>query len=251
MTAQTDPLLDVIDKLTIEHVETTRLDDGTNHYERHDGLIKQLRDAIASNLGGGSAGGKDPRERIPLDGDAMIKYDQMEAAIGERFRAICAGVPGLYPEDTLRDWYREFTNAYRVGEVTDAGYDDELHTMESWARIITEKLSPPTPLELRDSNGQPALCPECGAGWYEVILNSGKLAKPYTDAEGIRHTNWYEKERRVALNAAYQPDDHGTLTTSFVRCGCCNHVWMGAQGIRALAYELEHQNDNAEAASAG
>lgn len=251
MNTQADPLLDVIDKLTIEHIETTRLDDGTNHYERHDGLIKQLRDAIASNLGGGSAGGKDPRERIPLDGDAMVKYDQIETAIGERFRALGQGVPGLYPEDTLRVWYRTFTNAYRAGQVSDAGYDDELRTMEGWARIITEKLSPPTPLELLDTDGQPAVCPECGAGWYEVILNSGNLPKPHTDADGTVHTKWYEKERRVALNASYSPDDHGTLTTSFVRCGCCNHVWMGTQGIRALAYELEHPNADTTAKAGG
>ncbi|MCU1418690.1 MAG: hypothetical protein JWP32_2864 [Schumannella sp.] len=236
MTAQTDPLLDAVDTLTIQHVVTTRLDDGKNHYESHDGLIKQLRDAIASNIGG-SAGGKPARERIPLDADALTKYEQMEVAIGERFRGLCEGIPGLLPEDTLRAWFLAFSNAHRAGTGSDASYEDEVRTLQSWVRTIEEKLSAPTVRELFDQSGQPETCPECGAGWYEVILNRGILER---FPDGTVKRRWYEKERRIALTASYTPDDKGGLTASFARCGCCGHVWMGSQGIRALAYELEH-----------
>lgn len=243
----TDLLLDVVDRLTIEHIQTTKLDDGTNHYERHDGLIKQLRNAIASDLGGTGSAGKDPRERIPLDADAMLKYEQLETAIGARFKEMCQGIPGLLPEDNLRAWFVAFMNAYRAGDITETGYLDEVRILETWARVVTEKLDPPTPLELFDKDGQPEVCPECGAGWYELILNSGRLNRAVMDREGVVHTFWYEKERRVALTAFCSPGESGALTASFVRCGCCNHVWLGARDIRHLAYDLEHKAEEATA----
>jgi hypothetical protein len=239
MTGQTDPLLDVIDRLTIEHTETTRKDDGTNWYSRHDGLIKQLRDAVASDVGGGGAGGKDPRERIPLDADAMVKYQQIEEAIGQRFQDRCEGIPGEKPEENLRVWFQAFTNAIRSGQVSEESYLDEVRTLEAWARVIDSKLSPPTQVDLFSERGVPEECPDCGAGWYEVILNSGKLPKEHVDSDGTVWKHWYEKERRVALSSYYTPNTQGTLTESFVKCGCCGHVWMGVTGIRALAYELE------------
>lgn len=243
MTAHTDPLLDVVDKLTVSHVVTTQRDDGKNHYESHDGLIKQLRDAIASStVGLGSGAGQSAHERIPLDADAMVKYEQIEEAIGEWFRANCDGIPGMLPEDNLRAWYLVFTNAHRAGTISDTIYDAHVHALEGWAHTIEEKLSAPTVRELFDQHGQPEVCPECGAGWYTAILNSGTLVKPVTDRSGTVHRFWYEKERRVALTASYTPDERGGLTASFARCGCCGHVWMGSQGIRALAYDLENPN---------
>lgn len=231
MTTQTDPLLDAVDELTIEHVVTSPVGDGKNHYERHEGLIKQLREAIVSDIGGGG-GGKAPRERIPLDADALLKYQQIELAIGERFRDLCAGIPGLYPEETLRSWYVAFANAHRAGQVSDAAYDDELRAMRSWVRIILEKLSPPTKRELVGEQ-----CPECGFAWYDTVVNVGQGPK-----SGER---WLDVDRQVALTVSYRPDDKGSLDGSFAKCGCCNHVWMGTTGIRALAYVLEHREDDA------
>lgn len=225
-----DLLLDAVDELTIVHVVTTTLDDGLKHFEKHDGLIKQLRDAIASNLGG-SAGGKAPNERIPLDADALTKYEQMEIAIGQRYGELTGNVPGLLPEDNLRGWYLEFTNQYRAGDITNDTFDDELHTMQSWVRVITEKLAPPTVRELVGSS-----CPECGFAWYDTVLNA---AKPATRRAEDKAWNWVDADRKPALTVTYRPDDQGGLTESFAKCGCCNHVWMGAAGIRALAYEIE------------
>jgi hypothetical protein len=236
MTAQqVNPLLDTIDMLTIEHVVTSRLDTGDSHFERHDALIKQLRDAIASNLGG-AAGGKAARERIPLDADALVKYEQIEREIGERYRERVQSVPGLFPEENLRAWYLAFDNAHRAGTVSDGLYDDELRTMLGWARLIEEKLSPPTIRELVDDDNQPELCPECGAGWFEVIMNRGV---ELTREDGSQKF-WYDKERRVALTATYRPDGHGGLEASSAECGCCGTRWVGVRGVRMLAYELEN-----------
>lgn len=216
-TQQANPLLDAIDDLTIVHIISTPIDDGKTHYEKHDGLIKQLREAIVSDLGG-SAGGKPPNERIPLDADALQKYEQIEKAIGERYVALLEKVPGLYPENNLREWYQEFANQHRSGNLSDETYDDEVKTMKSWVRIISEKLSPPTVRELVGNE-----CPKCGFDWYIDIVNLKPL----------------DTERRVALTVTYRPDDKGGLMSSFVKCGCCNEVWMGSTGIRELAYEIE------------
>lgn len=248
-----NPLLDAIDDLTIVHIITTPnipILDGTGkqtgektHYEKHDGLIKQLREAIASDIGG-TAAGKPSNERIPLDADALQKYEQIEKAIGEKYVALLKKVPGLYPEKNLREWYIEFTNQHRAGKLSDETYDDELKVMQSWVRIVTEKLSPPTILEIPNEQ-----CPECGFDWYLTVLNISKrelrinpkdtdwVNKKSIDDEGSR--NWVERELKPALTVTFKPDGKGGLSASFAKCGCCNHVWLGSKGIRALAYEIE------------
>lgn len=238
MSTDRNDLLDAVDQLTVEHTVTTLLDDGRKHFERHDGLIKQLREAIASSVGG-SAGGKPPRERIPLDADALTKYEQMEVAIGERYQALVGNVPGLYPEVNLRDWYQALDNEHRAGRVTDTTMGDELTTMLGWVRTIEEKLSPPTKRELVGEE-----CPQCGFAWYDTVLNIAK------HEPGVK-PEWVDTERTVALTVTYRPDDRGGLTASFAKCGCCSHVWMGAHGIRALAYELERTDDTPQVEAAG
>lgn len=214
---QSDDLLDVIDTLTIEHVVTTVLDDGSKHFERHDGLIRQLRAAIASNVGGDGAG-KLASQRIPLDADALEKYDQMEREIGDRFRELCEGIPGLYPEQTLRQWYQVFANGVRAGKISEAEYADQVHTLQGWVRIIEEKMSPPVTLELANS-----ACPDCGCAWaFEKLGGS-------------------ETDRKVALTVKYKPDEHGGLEEASAQCGACGRVWKGSQGLRELAYDLEQK----------
>jgi len=208
----------------------------------HEGLIKQLRTAIASSIGG-SAGGKPARERIPLDADALVKYEQIEAAILERFAEYARVVPHLLPEDNLRAWAVIFLTTATEEQIT-----IEYRTLEQWKTVIEEKLSPPNVIELPNE-----ACPECGASWYSTVLNAavadGKNPK-HTDKGHERDPEWYwvDEERRPALTATYRNDDLGGLTKSFAKCGHCGHVWMGSAGIRALAYILENKQREAETA---
>lgn len=251
-------LLNAVDVLTVKTV-TKATQTNINGIScvseiEHEPLIAQLRSAIASNLGG-SAGGKSPNERVPLDADALQKYEQIEDAILHRYEEFIDTPPGLYPEQSLRAWYIEFSNRYRDGTITDQRYFDEVSTLENWARIIRDKLSPPSALELAGSE-----CPECGFAWYDTVLNTARRTEddikdhPPTDddwrepPEGMKRTakadqwNWVDKERRPALTVTYRPDNMGGLTESFAKCGNCNHVWMGSHGIRALAYEIESKD---------
>lgn len=217
MRKKTNPLLDLVDKLTISHVITTALDDGIKHRESHDGLIKQLRSAVASNIGG-SASGKQLFERIPLDVDALSKYELIEKIISEKYVKTLDKVPGLYPENNLREWYIVFYNHPRT---TEKEYDFEVKLLKSWVKLIEDKLSPPTVLELAKSE-----CPECSCDWYFDVVNKTPL----------------EVERKAALTVTYRPDDKGGLTESFAQCRCCSFNWEGSTGVRALAYELEKQS---------
>jgi hypothetical protein len=231
MTAQTDPLLDVVDMLTKPHTTwVMQANDAGIQCKSpvvHEGLIKKLREAIASNVAGAGGAGKAARERVPLDADAMMKYGQVEAAIGERFRNRCEGIPGELPEDNLRVWFLAFSNAHRAGTVSDSAYFDEVATLEGWVRTIEEKISPSTKRELVGET-----CPDCGFAWYDTVVAVG-----HGDS---KEEKWVDTDRQVALTVTYRPDQNGGLTESFAKCGNCGHVWMGSQGIRALAYELEH-----------
>lgn len=201
----------------------------------HEGLIKQLRVAIASSLGGG-AGGKAARERIPLDADALTKYDQIEAAILQRFATLDIGVPHLLPEDNLRAWYVVFMQT-----ATEQAITDEYRTLDQWKTVIEEKLSPPTIRELAGEE-----CPECGSAWYTSLLNAAVVDGRNPKFRDLKHENdpewfWVDEERKPALTITYRPDERKGLTHSFAKCGHCGTVWMGAAGIRALAYILEHK----------
>lgn len=225
-------LLDVLDTLTVSHTVVTPLDGDKKHFERHDALIKQLRQAIASNVGGG-AGGKPARERIPLDADALIKYQQIEKAILTRHAATGLGVPGIYPEENLRAWYVVF-----IRDATEQAIRDELNTLTAWKHAIEEKLSPPTVRELAGEE-----CPDCGFAWYDTVLN---VARRDTRNPADAATIWADMERKPALTVTYRPDNTGGLTQSFAKCGNCNHVWMGSAGIRALAWAIEHHENREE-----
>lgn len=230
-------LLETLDTLTRpHHLPTVLTAEGKTKtvYPTHEGLIKQLRNAIASSLGG-AAGGKPARERIPLDADALIKYDQIEAAILERHTEYSNAVPALLPEDNLRAWYVLF-----MVTATEQAITNEFRTLAAWQRIIEEKLSPPTVRELAGEK-----CPECGLAWYDTVLNAsvvdGRNPK-HLDKGHEKDPDWYwvDEERKPTLTVTYRPDYTGGLTQSFAKCGNCNNVWMGAAGIRALAYTLEN-----------
>ncbi|WP_167131942.1 DUF7341 domain-containing protein [Paramicrobacterium chengjingii] len=217
-----ETLLDAVDILTIPHIVTTRLDDGTKHFEQHDGLIAQLRQAVASSLGRTESGRSDPAARVPVNGEALIKYQQIEEAILQRFADVTERVPGLLPEDNLRAWYVEFHRYAKEPEEI-----AERDILKGWALWIREQFDPPRVRELVDSDGNAAACPECGFDWFDQVLNRGK--------------GWADVQRSVALTVTYRDDERGGLTASFARCGLCGQTWHGPQGIRELAWDLENK----------
>lgn len=254
MLATDETLLDVIDVLTMGQTITTeqpkvrRDDDGQpilnadgnptpvrgvdgkpvmeKHPKWHDGLISQLRQAIASSVVGGAvaAGSK---AGVPLDSDALEKYDNIDRTIGEWYVSAGLGVPGVLPEENLRALYAHVWQD-AVDGIIDA-------VIRGWRVMIEEKLDPPKPFELIDLHTNvPESCPDCGMGWYEVVTNSGE--KHPGNPQGGR---WYEKERRVALVARYRTDGRGGLDRTVVECGCCGWQARGRYEIRALAYDLE------------
>lgn len=219
-----DTLLDVVDRLTIEHPYRAIID-GRSRWVRRDALIGQLREAIASSVTGGN-GLASATSKVPFDSDAMEQYDRLDALILDRLKTDTELLPRLTPEANLRAWYT----------AVHANLDEE--TSELWRKVfstaehtIVAKLHPPIVLELIDTHTRkPYECPECGMDWFEQILNSGP------DGKGKR---WYDREKRIALTATYRPDGRGGLERASVECGCCGWRVVGSSGVRGFAWDLE------------
>ncbi|MCI2959533.1 hypothetical protein MN032_17750 [Agromyces atrinae] len=219
-----DTLLDVVDRLTIEHPYRAVID-GRTRWVRRDPLIRQLREAIASSLTGGN-GLASSQSGVPFDTDAMEQYDILERIILDNLLAVAPDrVPALTPEENLRTWYTLFHAAS-----DDEGEKIYRLAFAAWEAKIEAKLTPPVVLELIDmKTRRPFECPECGMGWFEKILNSGPNG---------RGGRWYDREKRVALTAMYRPDGNGGLERSAVECGCCGWHVTGTD-IRGFAWDLE------------
>jgi hypothetical protein len=208
-----DPLLQVLDRLTQDHQVRVPVEDAPDYIATHKGLIVQLREAVASDLGGGGGAGASPNERVPLDADALMKYEQIEEAISARHHSLVGGPSGRYPEDDLRWWYVAFTKALQAGTKLESDYAYELRTLETWERIITSKFDPPRKRELAGDK-----CPECGSDFY------------------VDNHDRNDPQRKVALTITYR---EGDLDASEATCGCCKTQWHGIMGLRALSYAIE------------
>ena len=221
----TDTLLDVVDRLTIEHPYRANIE-GRPRWVRRDPLIKLLRDAIASSLTGGN-GLAASASKVPFDTDALEQYDTLEALILTELRKTSDKVPHLTPEQNLRTWYTTF-----MVTADETDIDRWSDMWGEWETRIEAKITAPIVLELINSTTkQPYPCPECGFDWFEKILNSGPTGK------GGR---WYDKEKRVTLTATYRPDGQGGLEQSAVECGCCAWRATGSAGVRSFAWELDN-----------
>jgi hypothetical protein len=211
-----DPLLQVLDRLTQDHQVRVPVEDAPDYIATHKGLIVQLRDAVASDLGGGGGAGASPNERVPLDADALMKYEQIEEAISARHHSLVGGPSGRYPENDLRWWYAAFTRALQSGQKLEHDYQYELRTLQGWERLILDKFDPPRKRELAGDT-----CPECGFDWY------------------VDATDKHDKQRKVALTITYR---EGDLDASEAQCGCCKKQWHGIMGLRELSYAIEESD---------
>lgn len=226
MTTDThNTLLDVIDRLTLEHPYRARFE-GRTRWVRRDPLIQQLRESVASSLTGGN-GTASNSARLPFDAEAMEQYDKLELLILDNLRQVSPNrVPQLLPEQNLRAWY-----AAILPTLDEDGEEFWRSVWGIWESLIESKLTAPVILELINTHtNDPYECPDCGMGWFVRVLNSGP------DGHGGR---WYDKEQLIALTAMYRPDGNGGLERCAVECGCCGWRVSGSVRVRGFAWDLE------------
>ncbi|MEO5920629.1 MAG: hypothetical protein ABIQ01_05740 [Pseudolysinimonas sp.] len=233
-------LADAIERLTREHTETAVVaGEVKKHFTRHPALMAQLRTAIGGNVGGSGTGGKPAYERTPIDPDALQKYLSLVNDVQEfYFEWMGERVPdvGARPEGTLAAAYLGFKRQIELGTVPDEFVKKVARHWEGRCLAIEEKLSPATMLDLP---GNP--CPECGMVWFDRVLNRSQSKLDPVSKQ------WIDVERQGALQVVYRADDLGSLSKSYVKCGCCETVWAGDHGIRFVANELERYEQRARA----
>lgn len=208
----TDDFANVIDDLASGRIITTTLDDGTKVKVWHDPLLAQLRAAVAANLTGGN-GTVASAHRIPLNADALELYEQLETVISEAYVNEHLGVPGLLPEDNLKQlWVNRWLPYQEANDLDVLATED---AVRGWRAQINNLFDPPKkiPLDLA--------CPVC------------------------RQTHWINEngDQNRALVMTYRADN----PTRTVRVTChatredgapCATVWDGYDAAKELGEEL-------------
>ena len=177
-------------------------------------LLARLRDAIRNNIGG-NGGGKQARERTPLDVGAFQLFEDIDG----RIRSWMLGIGGtagrnLEAEAILRSWFVMWSagqhEPFEVVRFTT--------TIEGWVRQINDKLDPPNQIEITSG------CPICGAEW----MNTGtKLADGSDDPNDV--------ERVRVLIAV----EHENMDDSYAMCRACRRMWPGLGQMRTLRILLD------------
>lgn len=206
-------LIDVVHRLTSVHPVETQLEDGPTHKQFHEGLIKQLRAAVVSDIGVAGGGGARSASPTPFDEDAWQKYAAIERAIQERIHPT---VPGLYPEDDLSTWLPSFLAA---SDTTEQAIRNELRVFRGWEWMILDKFDPPRRRELLED------CPMCHQTWW--VDNR--------DRENL--------QRRVCLVVTWRPGDVHRVTADCTYCdviGDDRAHWDGELGLQELRWDLDH-----------
>lgn len=214
-------LLDALDKLTKpQTVANWRGDDIVRRTDPP--LLDWLRDAIANSMGG-SGGGKQARERTPMDVGAFTLYEDIDGRVRSWVNDL-GGKPGkdLTPTQILRSWYV----LWNVGNPSERMVAAYAHILEGWVQAVNDILDPPKRIEIT------APCPVCGQEWINVGL---KLADGSDDPNDL--------ERVHVLIAVERESIH----ESFAMCRACDRVWTGTGEMRLLRIAI----DDAEAAKAG
>ena len=213
-------LLDAIDALTLPThtlvVQWVTDDNGKDHPRNtrieHEPLLAQLELAIASTIGGG--GGRSMTAKWALnvlDSDALFQFSVIDSQIRDWCRRAGAN-PGRHPAENLRTFY-----AKHIGRLPDERVDRVLTgILRGWAGTIRAKLNPPRTMELTSA------CPACGSDTWED-----------TEGQVYRHP----------ITITYQDQDADILGSARALCRACDHVWKGAQSLRALRYDVDVAED--------
>ena len=217
MTTEKTPaekLLDVLDKLT--KPQTVATWQGADIVRRTDPpLLDWLEDAIAADASGGNGGGKQARERTPIDVGAFTLYEDIDGRV-RSWVGDLGGKPGkgLTPAQMLRSWYVLWNSGIHSEGITRA----YLSILEGWVRAITDILDPPKRIEITSP------CPVCGQEWVNIGL---KLPDGRDDPDDVE---------RVHVLIAVERE---SIRESFAMCRACDRVWMGTGGMRVLRIALD------------
>lgn len=219
-------LLDAVQALTrVTHTKVIQIIDTENgeqtqtNWVTHEPLLDQLENAIRgemSHVPGSTASLKSNRSVI--DGDALFQFVRVSNQIAEWSRLIDAPRRNT-PASQLDAWLV----AYEQTNPDEAGIRWHVRKMEGWAATIRDKLDPAVEHLLPD----PCPNPECPQG---------------VDGLTGRSTWWDQKTRERytdPLVVRFRRDDEHLLANARARCRACGTEW----GARALAWELEHAED--------
>ena len=185
-------------------------------------LLDWLQEAIGSNIGGGG-GGKQARERVPMDFGAFTLYEDIDGRIRSWMAELGATTgKNVTPAQMLRTWY----TLWNAQTHTDSLNNAYAGIMEGWAQAIKDKLDPPKRIEITSP------CPACGREWVNVGLKLMDGSDDPDDVERVRVLNAVEREK---------------IEDSYAMCSACNRVWLGVPQMRTLRIAI----DDAEAAKMG
>jgi hypothetical protein len=184
-------------------------------------LLVQLRTAIHNNIGG-SGGGKQARERTPLDVGAFALFERIDGRVRSWMSELGGKVgKDLQAEAILRSWFVMWSS----GQHEPAEVLRYASVVEGWAQQIRDKLDPPPQIEITSP------CPVCGVEWVNIGL---KLPDGSDDPDDVE---------RVRVLAAVEREN---MDDSYAMCKSCNRVWRGVGQMRSLRIAI----DDREAASA-
>ena len=206
-------LLDALDKLTKpQTVANWRGDDIVRRTDPP--LLDWLRDAIANSMGG-SGGGKQARERTPMDVGAFTLYEDIDGRVRSWVNDL-GGKPGknLTPTQILRSWYV----LWNVGNPSERMVAAYAHILEGWVQAVNDILDPPKRIEITSP------CPVCGREWINVGLKLPDGSDDPNDLERVRVLIAVERE---------------SIHESFAMCRACDRVWTGTGEMRLLRIAID------------
>lgn len=184
-------------------------------------LLDRLRMAVVSSVGG-TGGGKQARERTPMDVGAFTLYEDIDGRVRSWLDSMGERHPGLSAVEALRRWYVLWIAQPRTDD-TKASYAS---TLDGWAGQIRDKLDSPKRIEIT------APCPSCGEEWVNIGL---KLENGEDDPDDV--------ERVRALAAV----ERETIDESYAMCAACKSVWMGVGRMRSLRIAIDDAESAAKA----
>jgi len=213
-------ILDDVNKLT-QGFEVTVEQVWDDHSQtvkiRHDSLLSQLRDAVSSSMAH-SANKVSASERNILDADAIDKLEQVGNIARKLYLGVTAAKPFPTPEQNLRQWYLGFSNLHRSGKVSHEALQDKAGRISALARMIDDKLNPPTSVEITSP------CPRCEKTWVQSDETSWSRA--------------IVVQSRVAV--------YGSLDNATATCRACGASWIHGQGMRQLRWEIDEMETRRE-----